>query len=300
LTAVPAIFQLIVLPFCPESPKYLLVSKNQPEAAKKALIKLRQKSDVSAELDEMKMELSKQKASPKLRFVDMFTDKVLRWALIIAAMMMLSQQFSGINAVMFYSTRIFRDAAHLQESEAQRATLGIGAINILMTLISTAIIDRAGRRSLHLGGLGGMWVCSIMLTVFMILTVSIDMLAFDHNCKQYGYAWASYMSILFLLGFVVSFAIGPGPIPWFFVSELFNQNARGHATSVVVPINWFAAFIVCLAFPPLQTMINQYTFLIFAALLTLFWLFTYKYVPETKNRTVDDVVRELREFVNRH
>ncbi|VDO82019.1 unnamed protein product [Soboliphyme baturini] len=265
-------------------------------------MKLRQKGYVSSEFDEMKMDLSKQKASPKPRFVDMFTDKVLRWALIIAAMMMLSQQLSGINAVMFYSTRIFRDAAQLQESEAQLATLGLGATNILMTLISTVIIDRAGRRSLHLTGLGGMCVSATMLTLFMTLTVRSMALAFDysHNEIVYSYAWASYMSILFLFGFVISFAVGPGSIPWFFVSELFNENARGHATSIAVPINWFAAFIVCLTFPQLQTMIKQYTFLIFAVLLSLFWLFTYKFVPETKNRPVDDVVKELREFVKRH
>ncbi|KRZ05530.1 Solute carrier family 2, facilitated glucose transporter member 3, partial [Trichinella zimbabwensis] len=284
LTILPAIFQLITLPQCPESPKYLLILKKRREDAEKALKLLREKDNVDAEIAALEEEAKQNSAAPKVRFSDMFKDKVLRWALFIAVMMMLSQQFSGINAVMFYSTRIFIDGAGLTPDSARYATMGVGAINVIMTLVSTAIIDKAGRRTLHLLGLGGMWISCVTLTVSMILL------------KQ-DYYWASYLCIAFVLIFVISFATGPGSIPWFFVSELFLQNARGHATSVAVPVNWGSAFIIGWIFPPMVSMIGEYSFLVFTGFLTIFWLFTFKYVPETKNRAVDDIVAELRRVV---
>ncbi|KRY20004.1 Solute carrier family 2, facilitated glucose transporter member 3 [Trichinella patagoniensis] len=284
LTIVPAIFQLITLPHCPESPKYLLILKKRREDAEKALKLLREKDNVDAEIFALEEEAKQNSAAPKVRFSDMFKDKVLRWALFIAVMMMLSQQFSGINAVMFYSTRIFIDGADLTPDSARYATMGVGAINVIMTLVSTAIIDKAGRRTLHLLGLGGMWISCVTLTVSMILL------------KQ-GYNWSSYLCIAFVLIFVISFATGPGSIPWFFVSELFLQNARGHATSVAVPVNWGSAFIIGWIFPPMVRAIGEYSFLVFTGFLTIFWLFTFKYVPETKNRPVDDIVAELRRAV---
>ncbi|KAL1231850.1 Facilitated glucose transporter protein [Trichinella pseudospiralis] len=284
LTILPAIFQLITLPQCPESPKYLLILKKRREDAERALKLLREKDNVDAEIAALEEEAKQNSAAPKVRFSDMFKDKVLRWALFIAVMMMLSQQFSGINAVMFYSTRIFIDGAGLTPDSARYATMGVGAINVIMTLVSTAIIDKAGRRTLHLLGLGGMWISCVTLTVSMILL------------KQ-DYYWASYLCIAFVLIFVISFATGPGSIPWFFVSELFLQNARGHATSVAVPVNWGSAFIIGWIFPPMVSMIGEYSFLVFTGFLTIFWLFTFKYVPETKNRAVEDIVAELRRAV---
>ncbi|KRY83453.1 Solute carrier family 2, facilitated glucose transporter member 3 [Trichinella pseudospiralis] len=287
LTILPAIFQLITLPQCPESPKYLLILKKRREDAERALKLLREKDNVDAEIAALEEEAKQNSAAPKVRFSDMFKDKVLRWALFIAVMMMLSQQFSGINAVMFYSTRIFIDGAGLTPDSARYATMGVGAINVIMTLVSTAIIDKAGRRTLHLLGLGGMWISCVTLTVSMILL------------KQ-DYYWASYLCIAFVLIFVISFATGPGSIPWFFVSELFLQNARGHATSVAVPVNWGSAFIIGWIFPPMVSMIGEYSFLVFTGFLTIFWLFTFKYVPETKNRAVEDIVAELRRAVGDH
>lgn len=139
---------------------------------------------------------------------------------------------------MFYSTDIFNNAG-LEGDRAVYATLGMGAVNVLMTLVSTAIVDRAGRRTLHLIGLAGMWICTVLLVVMMVL-------------QKQGHHWASYLCVAFVLLFVISFATGPGSIPWFFVSELFLQSARGHANSVAVMTNWLATFLVGLIFLPLM------------------------------------------------
>ncbi|GFQ77632.1 glucose transporter type 1 [Trichonephila clavata] len=91
------------------------------------------------------------------------------------------------------------------------------------------------------------------------------------------------------------FAIGPGSIPWFLVTELFGQGARPIATSIAVTVNWSANFIVGLGFLPLQNILGVYTFFLFTVLLALFWLFTYKCVPETKNKTVEEITAIFRQ-----
>jgi len=92
------------------------------------------------------------------------------------------------------------------------------------------------------------------------------------------------------------FAIGPGSIPWFLVSELFNQSARGAATSLAVWVNWAANFIVGIGFLPLQEALHGNVFIIFTILLALFVLFVYKKVPETKNKTIEEITSMFRQI----
>ncbi|KAL1231851.1 Facilitated glucose transporter protein [Trichinella pseudospiralis] len=136
IIAIPAVFQLCALPFCPESPKYLISHGNNMEKIQKDLQKLRQVENVDSEIEAIQYEMNAAAATPKVLFLDMFRDRVLRWALFISIMMMFSQQFSGINAVIFYSTKIFMDGAGLNETNAQLATLGVGLINVLMTIVA--------------------------------------------------------------------------------------------------------------------------------------------------------------------
>uniref|UniRef100_A0A915IUH9 Major facilitator superfamily (MFS) profile domain-containing protein n=1 Tax=Romanomermis culicivorax TaxID=13658 RepID=A0A915IUH9_ROMCU len=197
-TVLPSIWQLCLLPLCPESPKYLLINKGQHDNARNALVKLRQTSDVEAEINKMQDEADKIKAAPTVTFSDMFKDKLLRWALTLAVMMMLSQQLSGINATMFYSAQIFEQDAKLSLDDARLATIGVMLVNVLMTVVSTIIVDKAGRWTLQLAGLGGM----LISTVFLVISL--------HLSGAGGADWAAYASIVFVIAFVVSFATGPG------------------------------------------------------------------------------------------
>lgn len=101
---------------------------------------------------------------------------------------------------MYFSTSIFRDGAKLTPSQASAATLGLGALNVIMTLISTLIVDRLGRRVLMLAGLGSMWVCG------MCIVITLHLLEVD----GVKYQVAAYFAIFFVYMFVVSFATGPG------------------------------------------------------------------------------------------
>lgn len=121
--------------------------------------------------------------------------KELQVPLVIGIVMQLSQQLSGINAIFYYSTNIFMSSG-LSEDMAKYATIGVGAVMVIMTLVSIPLMDKSGRRTLHLYGLGGMFITSIFLTISMLV--------------QFVYTGMSYVSVISILTFVVFFAIGPG------------------------------------------------------------------------------------------
>ncbi|KAK2586883.1 hypothetical protein KPH14_009820 [Odynerus spinipes] len=281
LTILPAIFQVITLPLCPETPKFLLINKGKDMEAQKALTWLRGTNDVHDEMGQMRTEYESVKLVPKVSFKELFVNPALRIPLMIAVMVMLAQQFSGINAVMFYSTKIFM-SAHFTKTAAQNATMGVGAMNVLMTVVSLILVEKAGRKTLLLVGFGGMFVVTTLLTICLI---------FSESSRP-----AAYCSVVLVILFVVLFATGPGSIPWFLVSELFNQSSRPAATSIAIAINWTANFVVSIGFLPLQEILGPYVFVIFAALQAFFTLFIFKKVPETKNKTTEEIAAMFRQM----
>ncbi|KAI4465829.1 facilitated glucose transporter protein 1 [Holotrichia oblita] len=243
LTVVPAAFQLVTLPICPESPKYLLLSKNKEIEAQRALTWLRASGSVQEEMDEMRQEYEAMKILPKITIKELVSNNALRIPLIISLVMMIAQQLSGINAVIFYSTDIFKGAG-LTLQAATYATLAIGGVNVLMTIISVILVERAGRKTLLLVGFGGMIIDTFLLTIALQFS--------EHSIV------AKYMCVFLVVMFIILFATGPGSIPWFLVSELFSQSARPAATSLAVSINWIANFLVTIGFPTLQ--VSTYIF----------------------------------------
>ncbi|KAL3862011.1 hypothetical protein ACJMK2_008016 [Sinanodonta woodiana] len=278
-SVIPVVLQLCSLSFCPESPRYLLITKDLEDEADKALQWLRKTIDVSDEIEEMISEKEAQSRIKKFTFGDLLTSASLRTPLTISIVMQLSQQFSGINAVIYYSTSIF-ESAGLSGILAKDATVVTGGVNVLMTFVSALIMDRAGRRSLHLIGLGGMFIAGVILVIGLIF--------------QNEVSWLKYICIIAVLVYVIFFAAGPGSIPWFFVAELFAQGPRSAAVSVAVLVNWFANFIVGLVFPILQSTIGQYSFIPFVVLLAVFWLYTILKVPETKGMTIEEITASFR------
>jgi len=279
ITAIPAILQLATLPFCPESPKYLLLDQEDEMAAQTALGWLRGTIEVHDEMDEMRQEQASMKLVPKVTLKEMITNSSLRQPLIIAMMMMLAQQLSGINCAIFYSTGIFEKAG-LNDEASQGATLGMGSMNVLMTVVSLVLIEKAGRKTLMIAGLCSMLVMTTLLLVSLLTYNSIPAM--------------SYLAIVAVILFVVGFATGPGSIPWFFVTELFAQSGRPTATSIAVTVNWSANFLVGLAFVPLQRIMEAYVFIIFMVIQACFIIYVYFCVPETKNRTIEDITAQFR------
>ncbi|KAK1144168.1 solute carrier family 2, facilitated glucose transporter member 1-like [Acipenser oxyrinchus oxyrinchus] len=277
-TFIPAVVQCIILPFCPESPRFLLINRNEENKAKSVLKKLRGTTDVGADMQEMKEESRQMMREKKVTIPELFRSPLYRQPILIAIVLQLSQQLSGINAVFYYSTDIFRRAGVAQPVYA---TIGAGVVNTAFTVVSLFVVERAGRRSLHLLGLLGMAGCAILMTIALALLEKV--------------AWMSYVSIVAIFGFVAFFEMGPGPIPWFIVAELFSQGPRPSAFAVAGFSNWTANFIVGMGFQYLAELCGAYVFVIFTVLLLGFFVFTYFKVPETKGRTFDEISAGFRQ-----
>uniref|UniRef100_A0A665UG93 Solute carrier family 2, facilitated glucose transporter member 1-like n=1 Tax=Echeneis naucrates TaxID=173247 RepID=A0A665UG93_ECHNA len=279
-TLLPSVLQCVLLPLCPESPRYLLINCN--EESKALLMKLRGTEDVSEDMQEMREESLQMKKEKAVTIPELFRSSVYRQPIFVAIMLHLSQQLSGINAVFYYSTGIFERAG---VSQPVYATIGAGVVNTAFTVVSLFVVERMGRRPLHLIGLMGMAVSAVFLTVAMAL---LDQLR-----------WMSYVSIAAIFSFVAFFEIGPGPIPWFIVAELFSQGPRPAAIAVAGFCNWSANFLVGMCFQYVEQLCGPFVFIIFTILLLGFFVFTYFKVPETKGRTFDEISAGFRQSAGR-
>ncbi|KFO28037.1 Solute carrier family 2, facilitated glucose transporter member 3 [Fukomys damarensis] len=276
-TIIPAILQSVALPFCPESPRFLLFNRKEEEYATEILQRLWGTLDVSQNIQEMKDESVRMSQEKKVTVLELFRSQGYREPLIISIMLQLSQQLSGINAVFYYSTGIFKDAG---VQEPIYATIGAGVVNTIFTVVSVFLVERVGRRSLHMIGLGGMAFCSIFMMISLLLKDT--------------YSFMSYICIVAILIYVAFFEIGPGPIPWFIVTELFSQGPRPAAIAVAGCSNWTSNFLVALLFPLAAASLGAYVFIIFALFLIIFLLFTFLKVPETRGRTFEDIRRAFK------
>ncbi|CAL1541319.1 unnamed protein product [Lymnaea stagnalis] len=282
LVVVPCVVQAIILPFCPESPRYLLITKQDEKSCRQALSLLRGSHDIEDEVEEIRQEMTSCGTGSCISILQLLRSPTLRTPMLIGVVMQLSQQLSGINGVFYYSTSLFEDAG-LSQSTAKYTTSAVGGVMVVMTMITIPLMDRLGRRTLHLSGLGGMAFFSVLITVALALKDQVP--GFDVT------------SIPLMLLYVVFFALGPGSIPWLIVSELFSQDARPSAMSLCVLVNWLSSFIVGFIFPTMQASLKDYTFLPFTFLLVLFFIFTFYKVPETKGKTFEQVSAMWREDV---
>ncbi|XP_038047454.1 solute carrier family 2, facilitated glucose transporter member 5-like isoform X2 [Patiria miniata] len=276
LTGVFSAIEILTLPFCPESPRWLLINKNKPEKCRAALIRLRGDDDVDDEITEMKEEAYKESSVQKVGMWAVVTARDPTWKmpLIISVVLHAAQQFSGINAVMFYATYIFKQTG-MSDEEVSYATVGLGGVNVFMTIVAVFVVERIGRRKLLLFPFGIMAIATALLTVSLNLQSSFD--------------WMRWLSLVFIFMYIINFAIGPGPIPFVIVPELWAQGPRPAAMSLSVQVNWWCNFIVGLSFPFIQEGIGAYTFLVFMGFLIVSTIFIFFFIPETRNRTFEDI-----------
>ncbi|ELK31127.1 Solute carrier family 2, facilitated glucose transporter member 1 [Myotis davidii] len=226
----------------------------------------------------MKEEGRQMMREKKVTIPELFRSHLYRQPILIAVVLQLSQQLSGINAVFYYSTSIFEKAGVQQPVYA---TIGTGIVNTAFTVVSLFVVERAGRRTLHLIGLAGMAGCAVLMTIALALLEKVPQM--------------SYLSIVAIFGFVALFEVGPGPIPWFIVAELFSQGPRPAAFAVAGLSNWTSNFIVGMCFQYVEQLCGPYVFIIFTVLLVLFFIFTYFKVPETKGKTFDEIASGFRQ-----
>ena len=264
----PSFLQCIILPFMPESPRYLIFSKDQNEEAEKALKKFRNESNVNEELEKIRVEEQNNDSKTIYSIWQLVTSNKLRLSLLVVIVLFLSDVMSGYAALEFYSTSFF-ESAGMDESNSQYVTIGLGAMRVIMTIVAMFLMDRLGRRTLELMGLAGIIICSVMITI-----------ALTYSTSEAAGVLLSILTITFV-GF---FSIGVYVVPYIVMAESFTHGPRGAAVSICGFVYTFGNILVALIFPQLQLLLLDYSFLPFLVIETIIFIFLFFYFPETKNR----------------
>lgn len=263
---IPVIILFLGIFLLPESPSYLaLIGKH--EKAKKILAKIR-----SIRSDE-EVVLRTETLKEKIKWKHVF-DKTIRPALTIGIGMSILQQLSGINGIIFYAPKIFQMAGFQLAQNAILASISIGVINVIMTIIALWFIDLLGRRPLLIIGLSGMIISLILLgSSFLFFQNHLGLIA-----------------IICIITYIAFFAISLGPIPWLLFSEIFPLAVRGRAMGVAFFVNWIVNYLVSLTFLSLsQSLGAGSTFWIFAVVCILGLWFTIVKIPETKGKSFVEI-----------
>jgi sugar porter (SP) family MFS transporter len=274
LAAIPAILMFTGMLFQRESPHWLIAQGREDEA-REVLRRVRDEGGIDAEIAEVRA-LSARRSG----FREVLAPEV-RHVMVIGVTLAVFQQVTGINTIIYYAPTLLSSAG-LGNSAALLANVVNGAVNVAMTMVAIRLLDRVGRRPLLLGGTTGMAAGMIVVA----LTFAIG------GSQLHG--GAAYIAIAGLLIYTGSFAIGLGPVFWLLISEIYPVKIRGQAMSVATMANWGANFVVTISFLTLLSAIgNAGTFFLFAGLSIVALAYFRWQVPETKNRSLQEIERDL-------
>lgn len=276
---VPLIFFAIFF-FMPETPVYYLMKGNE-EAARKSLIRLRGcQYDVESELQAQREALEEAKRSG-VSFSVAIKSRATKKGFVIAYGLMLFQQMSGVNAIIFYSSDIFNKAGSSLPSG--EASIIVGAVQVISVFVGTLVVDKLGRRILLLASIAVMFLTTLILGVYFYCIVYTN--AFDD---------LKWFALIPLCVFLILFSVGFGPIPWLMMPEIFAPEVKGTAGSSACLFNWLTAFIVTKFYSDMTAAVQPYgTFWIFSLFCAIGIIFVYFLVPETKGKTLEEIQREL-------
>ncbi|CAF0739741.1 unnamed protein product [Brachionus calyciflorus] len=252
LIIIPAVVHFIGLPFCLESPKYLFITKNKPEEAKRALEKMRgydNQALIEQEISELEQEKEVKKNQKEISYLSLVKIPSLRRALVVSIILQASQQFSGIIVVIFYSAEIFTKIGLEETTWALYASILIALVETIMHGVCMFFIDSKGRRILLLSGMIGMSASCFVLAITRIFAESVS--------------WFKILAVVAAVVYIIFYSLGPGPIPLLVTAELFDTESRGKAVSIAVFLNWFFNFLVTITFPTIDNAIKGYSFIIY-------------------------------------
>lgn len=273
LAVVPSLILMIGVIFMPESPRWLLEKRGE-KAARKVMKLTYPENEIDNEISHMK----------HINDISESTWTVLKspWLLstiIIGSVFALLQQLIGINAIIYYAPSIFAQAG-LEDSASILSTVGIGTVNVLVTIVAIFIIDKIDRKKLLIIGNIGM-VASLLLMSLLIWLIGVNS--------------AVWIIMICLTAFIIFFGISWGPVLWVMLPELFPMRARGAATGIAALVLSIGSLLVAQLFPMLVEVLKvQQVFLIFAVIGIIALIFVIKFLPETRGRSLEEIEADLR------
>jgi len=276
LGAIPGVILGLGMLVLPESPRWL-AGHGRAQDARSVLQKLRGGADVTDEFTALRTDIARE-GRQLANWTALFTRR-LRRPLIVGIGLAMFQQITGINTVIYFAPEIFQSSGLSSAATSILATAGVGAVNVIMTIVSIRLIDRAGRRVLLLWSLGGM-------------TATLLVLAYAFKAGAAGeLASISVISVAVYVGF---FAIGLGPVFWLLISEIFPLALRGRAMSLATVACWVFNMIVSATFLDLVAAVGTAgAFLSYAVLSIAGLIFVSAVVPETKGLSLEQIEEDL-------
>ncbi|MDU0476989.1 sugar porter family MFS transporter [Staphylococcus chromogenes] len=273
LAVVPSFILMIGVIFMPESPRWLLEKRGE-KAARDVMKLTYPDHEIDIEIANMKKISSISEST-----WDVLKSPWLRTTIIIGSVFALLQQLIGINAIIHYAPTIFHKAG-LGDSASILSTVGIGVVNVLVTIVAILIIDKIDRKKLLMMGNLGM-VFSLLAMSLLIWLLGVDA--------------SVWIIIVCLALFIVFFGLSWGPVLWVMLPELFPMRARGAATGIAALVLSIGNLLVAYLFPIISSVLNvQQVFLIFAVIGIIAFFFVMKFLPETRGRSLEQIEADLR------
>ncbi|XP_026492738.1 facilitated trehalose transporter Tret1-like [Vanessa tameamea] len=277
-SALPIPFLLLMF-MIPETPRWY-ISRGRTEEARKALQWLR---GANTKIDNEMRDIALCDAEVKndSSFKDILSMKYMK-AIFICLGLMLFQQLSGINAVIFYTAKIFQMSG--SSVDKHLSTIIVGLVNFISTFLATALIDRTGRKIL-------LYISSVTMTVTLIILGTFLYIRDNLHVDVSKLGWLPLTSIMvYLLGFSLAF----GPIPWLMMGEILPAKIRGGAASICTAFNWLCTFIVTKTFYNILVAIGPAgTFWLFGCICFVGLFFVVVCVPETRGKSLEQIENKM-------
>lgn len=266
IEALPALIYTVMVCTVPMSPRWLMM-KGRFNEAREVLQKINPGRDIDSLIDigkEASPHSSESIWQPKYRFI-----------VLLAFLIAFFNQFSGINAFLYYAPRIF-EIAGLEKNAALGGSVGVGIVNLIFTLLGLVLIDKLGRRTL-------MYICSFGY----IISLGMISLAFLQN-------WGGYIVLFLFFLFIAAHAVGQGAVIWVFISEIFPNHLRAQGQSLGSSTHWVLAAAIPAMIPFLFGTIGAgAVFMIFTGMMVLQLLFVIFLMPETKGVPLEQLSKSL-------
>ena len=271
---IPSSLFLLLLFLVPKSPRWLVI-RGRVEEARSILENILSSNEADTELINIQGSLKGDNQDEKVNYFS----KAILTIIVIGAVLSALQQFTGINAVLYYGADIFESALGYGKEDVLKQQVLLAFVNLIFTFVAMFTVDKFGRKPLIYAGSLGM-------------IIGFSMLAFTLMQQNLG-----MVSLVGVLMFVGSFALSMGPVVWVVLSEMFPNRIRSLAMSVAVAVQWGANYVVSQLFPVVTgSDINNNEFwngslpyFIFIIFILFIIIFTYRFIPETKGKSLEEL-----------